>query len=133
MCVKCGDNCQTCRSADYCYLCSSGFYLAYQQKDYTGGCLRCSDNCLTCTDTPTNCLTCKSGFSLSLANICINSDAIDFIIRLNLPFSQYSSKTRLFRRGFSGFINKQESFETQFQQVKEGSTIIDGYIAIPSD
>ena len=46
--------------------------MVKDDKQYAGHCAKCDDNCLTCVDKPKNCLSCKKGFSLSVANFCIN-------------------------------------------------------------
>ncbi len=61
-------------------------------QQYSGQCLKCDSNCLTCVNSPTNCLTCKSGYSLSVAKICMNNDQIKYTMRLDMPFEQYSAK-----------------------------------------
>lgn len=91
--------------------------MVQQDKEYTGNCAKCDDNCLTCSDEPTKCLTCKPGYVLSVAKICMNTDAIKFIIRLNLPFTQYSQKKRVFRTGFGQLFGREGTYHTQFTKV----------------
>lgn len=72
-----------------------------KDKEYSGICLKCNSNCLTCVDEPTKCLSCKKGYKLSVAKICMNTDAILYVIRLRLNFLFYSVNIGRFRRAFN--------------------------------
>ncbi len=64
--------------------------MVSSNKDYSGSCVACHVNCLTCIDKPKNCLSCKKGFILSVANFCMNQDMIKYEIRLDMPFNKFS-------------------------------------------
>lgn len=75
------------------------------EKLYSGSCVACDENCETCVDHPKNCLSCKEGYTLSLAKICQNDDQMKFKIRLDMPFIRYSKQARPIKKDFINFFN----------------------------
>lgn len=75
--------------------------MVQDNKQYTGNCAKCDDNCLTCVDTPKNCLSCKPGFVLSVANFCMDELKIKYRIRFDLEFLLFSKKLKSIREAMN--------------------------------
>lgn len=117
-CASCPSNCYMCSSPTMCYMCVSGFVAqqaATQQSSNAVGsspmmgtypvtCLACSGNCATCMNTPTTCLTCQSGFSLS-GNRCLNDNQIDVEVTFNTDGGDNSIFTNNYNQIMSGLAS----------------------------
>ena len=83
-CVACGSGCQSCTSATVCDTCATGsspvgdgtcacrtgtILVSFSASLY---CQPCDINCATCSVAPSNCTSCKTGFSKSpTSNTCV--------------------------------------------------------------
>ena len=79
--------------------------MVQENIQYSGNCVACHVNCLTCIGTSKNCLSCKQGFVLSVANLCMNQDMIMYKIKLDMPFRLYSERFSDIKDDINGMFN----------------------------